>query len=160
MSNEIQEFQTIKLDEKKKSIISTIREEQASNPDAFNGTVETLVVCLIDSKMSLIFNPAPASHGILSTDFINDLSIQLVDLKRSMVDPEFGAWFSTTIMLDDKTLSHLFTFNYEDDVNDLAPFDDMLFLNEIKRYPRKEENVPLWFRKRVANARKEKGESH
>jgi hypothetical protein len=75
------------------------------------------------------------------------VAAEIDQLREAMVDPERGAWLMSDITVP-RTGEASFAYDWmaRPDWPSLGgEFDDALYLDDLKRYPRTPENIPDWY---------------
>lgn len=126
-------------------IYQILLEEQLKTPELFNGPITSLTIVLVDNKANLTFVPQ-VNPGNANPHFLSRLGLMFSELKRFMVDKDYGAWFSATLHIDNETASYFFTFNYTDHEELFIPFSTEQFQKELDLFPRENRYIPDWLK--------------
>jgi hypothetical protein len=75
-----------------------------------------------------------------------EVSMELRKLRETMADPERGAWLTANVVIP---RSGKATFSYDwmskPDWGPVGGIDDVLYLDDLKKFPRTPENIPDWY---------------
>lgn len=78
-----------------------------------------------------------------------EVSMQVMKLREVMAGPERGAWLTAKIIIP-RTGKATFTYDWmsKPDWGPVGGIDDVLYLDDLKKFPRTPENIPGWYPRR------------
>ncbi|MEV5867932.1 hypothetical protein [Streptomyces tendae] len=76
------------------------------------------------------------------------------DLRHAMHEPGKGTWF-TAVITADGSLRYRTTFEYDSEPDFVPQINAGSYLDDIRHFPRTEENIPDWLKRRLEEARHE-----
>lgn len=72
----------------------------------------------------------------------------LKELRHEMASQGKGAWLSSSVTVNNS--GHMkFSFNYDERPKWLAPVEDDVYVDDLKKYPRPPEAIPGWYRELI-----------
>ena len=119
------------IETRKLALYQTVLEESATNKAACPEGIHEFIAILIDNKLALAF-PSNIDVTRISQEFQQKVSAQIPELKRFMNDPEYGVWISFRLLIDFATGTHLYLFNYDENVDSFRiQYDNQAYLAEL-----------------------------
>lgn len=74
------------------------------------------------------------------------------DLRRAMHEPGKGTWF-TAVITADSFLAYRTNFDYDSEPNFVPQINAGSYLDDMRHFPRDEENTPDWLKRKLELAR-------
>ncbi|MDI6519605.1 hypothetical protein QMA61_25800 [Streptomyces coelicoflavus] len=78
----------------------------------------------------------------------------LDDLRHAMHELEKGTWF-TALITADSSLRYRANFDYDSEPHFVPQINAASYLDDMRHFPRTEENTPDWLKRRLAEAQNE-----